>query len=177
MIYFIQAAKGGPIKIGLARDVPARRNELQTAHYNELITLAVFPGTQHHETLLHNQFARHHIRGEWYKPSAAIKTFIRRLANPCWSVQLRGGRLVVGPAPKEEPVRKPRKKKRRKKPGNGRMCVVAANIPTRVTRIFRAEAREAGRAISSVIAEALAAGRPDLPWSVKEGMGAPHARG
>jgi hypothetical protein len=53
MIYFIQAGKDGPIKIGLAVQPEARKKNLQTAHYEELKIIGILEGDIETEIMLH----------------------------------------------------------------------------------------------------------------------------
>ncbi len=55
-----------------------------------------------------------------------------------------------------------------KQAGKEVMSVVAANIPKRIADLLKAEAKAAGATMSSVVAQALITGRPDLPWEAKE---------
>ncbi len=43
MIYFIQAGKNGPIKIGKSENPKERLSQLQTANYQKLILLWILP--------------------------------------------------------------------------------------------------------------------------------------
>jgi hypothetical protein len=45
-VYLLEARKGGPVKIGWARDPEKRMKSLQTAHAEQLTLLAVIPGTR-----------------------------------------------------------------------------------------------------------------------------------
>jgi hypothetical protein len=72
-VYFIKSGrgKGSPIKIGVARDVMRRLNELQIGNPLELVLLASFKAnSEAHaywlEKNLHRFFKEDHIRGEWF---------------------------------------------------------------------------------------------------------------
>jgi hypothetical protein len=71
-VYFIQAGRGGPIKIGKSRGDPrVRMRTLQTAHHEQLglvgtITLSDPVDASLLEAELHRTFYRHRIRGEWF---------------------------------------------------------------------------------------------------------------
>lgn len=73
MRYFIRAGAEGPIKIGKADDVECRLRSLQTAHYEELSVMAV---DTEFESSLHRAFADDQIRGEWFRPSVPLLTYI-----------------------------------------------------------------------------------------------------
>lgn len=76
-VYFIQASCGS-IKIGRARNVLYRLNELQCGHPQELKLLAVALDGRR-ETEYHRLFAEHRTRGEWFDPHADILSEIERL--------------------------------------------------------------------------------------------------
>lgn len=79
-VYFIQAASG-PIKIGRAADARVRLAEIQTGSHEELVLLATVPGGRVVERQLHQRFAEHRIRGEWFAPAADILAEIERARN------------------------------------------------------------------------------------------------
>jgi hypothetical protein len=83
-VYFIQAGgRGGPIKIGRARDVFQRLNQLQTGSPEELEILAVLAGAAVDlEKHLHQRFANSHLRGEWFKPSRELLALIESARKP-----------------------------------------------------------------------------------------------
>lgn len=74
-VYFIQAGRSGPIKIGVAYDPQARLCELHVGNHEELRLVGVNFGTPVEEKKLHRMFAAHHIRGEWFHPSAELVAF------------------------------------------------------------------------------------------------------
>lgn len=66
-VYFVQAGNNGPIKIGSSGNVLSRLNALQTAHYEKLKIIAVFPNENNTlEQFMHSTFCRRRIRGEWF---------------------------------------------------------------------------------------------------------------
>ncbi len=68
-VYFIQAGDSGPVKIGKTNDVNKRLRALQTAHADTLHVRHVLNDVSAvMETRLHERFAEHRIRGEWFKP-------------------------------------------------------------------------------------------------------------
>lgn len=77
-IYFIQAGKDGPIKIGIALNVRQRLNTLQVASAEKLTLLYSQPGIPALEKAFHREWAEHHLRGEWFKPARDILIYISR---------------------------------------------------------------------------------------------------
>lgn len=78
-VYFVQQGDDGPIKIGLAIDVGKRLDHLMAANSAELIVKAIIPGSVELESELHLRFARHVIRGEWFRPAPEIVEYIASL--------------------------------------------------------------------------------------------------
>lgn len=77
--YFIQMGKRGPIKIGTAFDVYARLTSLQTSSPSKLrIVGYVEKNVEKH---LHEMFASHRIRGEWFRPHREIVRYIKKYAR------------------------------------------------------------------------------------------------
>lgn len=70
MIYFIQNADTGHVKIGRARNVQQRLSNLQTANSGTLVLLARCAGSRETERDLHQRFKSKHVRGEWFDISA-----------------------------------------------------------------------------------------------------------
>ncbi len=78
-VYFVQAKSGGPIKIGVARNVVARMAYLQLAVPEELVCLGVTLGAgRNEERRLHRYFADSWIRGEWFHPTDDLLKWIER---------------------------------------------------------------------------------------------------
>lgn len=69
-VYFIQAAAGGPIKIGKANDVHERLATLQLYCPFELRVLAKRPGGYLLERELHHRFRAYRLHGEWFREDA-----------------------------------------------------------------------------------------------------------
>src|SRR5205085_4944347 len=71
-VYFVQAGREGPIKIGTAKDSRERLKKLRTANWEYLTQLVVIPVVDHErldwERGFHARFRHLHIRGEWFKP-------------------------------------------------------------------------------------------------------------
>jgi len=58
--------QGNYIKIGLSRNVANRLRELQTSSPEPLHLVGTFAGGRRLERLLHQRFADHRVRGEWF---------------------------------------------------------------------------------------------------------------
>ena len=82
MIYFIQSGDGGPIKIGRTANVKSRFKRLQIASPDVLTMLAVLDGHSTMEVALHKRFQDLKIRGEWYRPDAALLAWIAEHGQP-----------------------------------------------------------------------------------------------
>lgn len=82
-VYFVQAACGGPIKIGRAKDIEIRLKSLQSGNPELLVVLAVLWGSWHREERqLHQQFASAHLRGEWFRPTDELLACIKGIGPP-----------------------------------------------------------------------------------------------
>jgi hypothetical protein len=82
-VYFVQAGTAGPIKIGYARNVRARLDNLQVACPHRLYLLLVVPGTHDHEKRFHAIFAGRRLRGEWFSPTVELIEFIGYVGAAC----------------------------------------------------------------------------------------------
>lgn len=90
-VYFAQLERGGPVKIGSARDFALRRRlcNLQIGNSEVLVVRRlVFGGTQL-ERLLHLEFADLRVRGEWFRDEGDVADWIR--PDGVLRVLLRGG--------------------------------------------------------------------------------------
>lgn len=76
-IYFIQSVRGGPIKIGITDDLPARLRTLQTAHADKLSIIYSFRGKTSDEEMIHRMFSAYRINGEWFEPEPVLE-YIKR---------------------------------------------------------------------------------------------------
>jgi len=93
LIYFIQAGKNGPIKIGYTdNDISTRLSQLQTGCPDEIKPLGVYVGDEFEESYLHKIFSHHNIRGEWFQPAKSILDFIK--------IHCKNPKLVNIPKPK-----------------------------------------------------------------------------
>ncbi len=80
-VYFVQARHLGLIKIGFSGNPQKRLNSLKTGSPDELNILKVIKGSPRLEAELHRRFASDRVRGEWFKPSAALLSFIQTLKD------------------------------------------------------------------------------------------------
>lgn len=71
-VYFLQSGKGGPIKIGCAKDFAKRLRMLQIGNPVELKLLRTLDGGARREHRLHEQFKECNIRGEWFQPEPIL---------------------------------------------------------------------------------------------------------
>jgi hypothetical protein len=109
-IYGIQiefpCGHAGPIKIGITGDVRARLGHLRTACPWPLRLLFDFPGTEKEEAFLHETFAEHRMRGEWFAPHADVVVSCERVAAFAKDLRRRRDRahaeaveeILLGPA-------------------------------------------------------------------------------
>lgn len=75
-VYIIRATANGDIKIGFTRNVPARINDLRTAHSRPVELLLVLRGGEELERALYIRFAAHQIKGEWFAPADDLANWI-----------------------------------------------------------------------------------------------------
>lgn len=81
-VYFIQAGKGGPIKIGYSGNNPIYRlNAIQTGNHESLRLLAYFDAPLAMEGSLHEKFSELRLRGEWFRPDPRLIGFIEGVAT------------------------------------------------------------------------------------------------
>jgi hypothetical protein len=69
LVYAILRPDTQQVKIGIAVDVQARMEALQTASACKLELIGIIEGGRQRELALHRQFAALHIRGEWFRAS------------------------------------------------------------------------------------------------------------
>jgi Meiotically Up-regulated Gene 113 (MUG113) protein len=79
VIYFVHDSVSAAVKIGHAADAGKRLLGLQTGNPNELVLLGTLPGDRPQERQLHQRFAEHHRRGEWFHAPEAVLATIRRM--------------------------------------------------------------------------------------------------
>jgi hypothetical protein len=94
-VYFLQVEGGGPIKVGASANPEVRLCCLQVWSPYTLVMLAQFPGGYVEEGYIEHRFAVDLIRGEWFRPSVDLLSYIEacRIAGrvldasgPAWSV-------------------------------------------------------------------------------------------
>lgn len=77
VVYFMQDQAGGLIKIGITKNLKTRLKTLQRECGPGLKVLVTIPvayvGAEH---MLHNQFAKYGLIGEWFAPAKEILDFI-----------------------------------------------------------------------------------------------------
>jgi hypothetical protein len=104
MIYFIQEALTGNIKIGFAEEnVEQRISDLQCGNSSELTLLGVVAGSVREEQQLHKLFTDYRIRGEWFKPAPALIQYITVMVPgskiPKPAAEVRRPHVAVNPKP------------------------------------------------------------------------------
>lgn len=82
MIYFARAGDDGPIKIGKSKNPIGRLAGLRTASAASVQLMAVMAGDEDEEEHIHKRFAADRLRGEWFRPSVELLSFISEL-EPC----------------------------------------------------------------------------------------------
>lgn len=81
-VYFVQAGKDGPVKIGYAGNVKSRLEQLQCHNAEKLRVLSVIRGSKAVETDLHRKFHAYHIRGEWFALKGTFAGYVAKLPRP-----------------------------------------------------------------------------------------------
>lgn len=76
VVYFVQMGQDGPVKIGYSRDEAALKARMRSIDYGlpypaRLLGTLRRAGRQVEHTL-HVSFARHRLRGEWFRPHPDI---------------------------------------------------------------------------------------------------------
>lgn len=77
-IHFINFGKESPIKIGYAKNIDKRIEQLQIGNPYELDVIIAIPGNINCEKILHEHLQKYEIRGEWFWPSHYIYRLIRK---------------------------------------------------------------------------------------------------
>jgi len=77
-VYFVQADRGGPVKIGTAYEkrLEARLVELQCGNPNRLVCRLLVDGGRNLESSMHAMFRNLRIRGEWFECVGALRSFL-----------------------------------------------------------------------------------------------------
>lgn len=79
LLYFMQAGKSGPIKIGYSKDIYNRLMVVQISNAQSIRLLGLIEGSRLQERAIQEQFAGDRIRGEWFQPSRALLKLIKTL--------------------------------------------------------------------------------------------------
>lgn len=83
IVYFVQAADGWPLKIGISTNLMKRLIDLRMSSGLNLKVLGVIDGgTREMEKLLHDRFADSRLVGEWFRPVPEIIEYIAANARP-----------------------------------------------------------------------------------------------
>jgi hypothetical protein len=80
-LYAIQQGDDGPIKIGRATDPAQRLATLQQGSAVELRGIAAWPALALEEAQLHEEFAAHRLRGEWFSPAPELLELVLALGG------------------------------------------------------------------------------------------------
>jgi hypothetical protein len=85
LVYFIQDGNGF-IKIGFSTNFLARFNDINVAVSSHLTILGVIFGTHKREKEIHRQFSHLRIKGEWFRVTEELLSFIRMTTQsaPIW---------------------------------------------------------------------------------------------
>lgn len=80
-VYFITNGRKNVVKIGVAKNPSKRLKTFQTANHEKLIVLRVIRLNSRTEAFrleraLHQKFKKYHIRGEWFKLTSTVLSFI-----------------------------------------------------------------------------------------------------
>jgi hypothetical protein len=78
-VYAIRAGLTKFVKIGESSNPRSRRDQLQTAHYEELNLLGLFPERFGNEAELHDRLAAHRVRGEWFRMEGLVVDLLAQL--------------------------------------------------------------------------------------------------
>jgi Meiotically up-regulated gene 113 len=79
-VYFVQAERGGRIKIGTTRHLDERIRALRASSPVPLRVVGVIRGGRHMERMLHMAFAPlRNGRTEWFEPGESLLSYIREL--------------------------------------------------------------------------------------------------
>ncbi len=78
-VYFIKG--GEAVKIGRSTKPYERVTGLATSNHQKLELLATTPGGAAEEKALHKRFAKHHIKGEWFRYCPEIAKFIAGISR------------------------------------------------------------------------------------------------
>lgn len=77
-VYFIEAGKDGPIKIGVTADPLARLNDLQTGNPFKLKVIGAVSAGVEREAALHKELAAWRMEREWFQRSEEVLAAMER---------------------------------------------------------------------------------------------------
>jgi hypothetical protein len=93
-IYFLRCRRA--IKIGYARDVEARVKSLQSGNPDPMILIGTVLAPAYFERMLHAEFGRDRLNGEWFKSSRKLLARISALVREGeWPNPARSGRVKL----------------------------------------------------------------------------------
>lgn len=81
VVYFAQAGAGGPVKIGIATELPHRLHAIQVANASKIVLLGAVTATAQVEHWLHQAFCDDRIRGEWFRPHHELIAVARAMGE------------------------------------------------------------------------------------------------
>lgn len=94
-LYFLRAGNRGAIKIGIAKDVKKRIDELQVGNAFQLNLLATIPCDCRDQALelerrIHAFFKRQRIRGEWFQGNIQMSKINELKNRGCYEFKANG---------------------------------------------------------------------------------------
>jgi hypothetical protein len=145
VIYFLQDGECGRVKIGYTANMAGRYPNAVPGNRRPIV-LGVMEGTLDDELALHCRFASIALRGEMFRPTDELLTFIRSVTQP-WEP----------PPPKQKPVADPSKG-----------TVIRFRARSEYVAYLKRWASEEGISVSALIEQSLIAlaeheGEPELP--------------
>ncbi len=87
VVYFIQRSYDNAIKIGYSGCMKHRWSLLRCTAESELTILAIIDGKKEVESRLHDKFADHRIKGEWFYPCEELIKYIAMLGDNVLSLE------------------------------------------------------------------------------------------
>ncbi|MHA2219168.1 MAG: GIY-YIG nuclease family protein [Candidatus Hodarchaeales archaeon] len=98
MIYFVQAGKNGPIKIGYTNgDIKERLNQLQTGNPYQLRLWWLLDGDQSDEKEIQESWKNENIKGEWFHPSNKLWQYIAYQCGNLYTVKFLNEQFLTDP--------------------------------------------------------------------------------
>jgi Meiotically up-regulated gene 113 len=81
VVYFIHCPAFKAIKIGFGIDAAKRLVTFQIGCPAELVLIGICQGGSVRESKIHQRFRRHRIRGEWFRATSDVMSYVTRLIN------------------------------------------------------------------------------------------------